>query len=46
MTCLPRLIVLACLAPIMAGCQPPSYQSAHPDALHSGPFWEREEQRN
>jgi hypothetical protein len=30
----------------LSACQPPNYSSAHPDALRSGPFWEREEQRD
>lgn len=46
MTQLSRLIALAALAALLASCKPPPYTSAHPDALHSGPFWEREEQRD
>jgi len=41
-----RLAVLAAVALLLASCHPPSYSSAYPDARNSGPFWEREEQRD
>ena len=45
------LIALATLLLFVAataGCtpRPPSYSSAYPDAPRSGPFWEREQQRD
>jgi hypothetical protein len=43
---LPRLAVLAVAALVLASCHPPSYSQAYPDARNSGPFWEREEQRD
>lgn len=43
---LSRLTALAVLALLLASCKPPSYSSAYPDARNSGPFWEREEQRD
>lgn len=41
-----RLAVLALAAQLLASCQPPTYSQAYPDARNSGPFWEREEQRD
>jgi hypothetical protein len=46
-----RLTALAALLVLIAATaactpRPPSYSSAHPDAPRSGPFWEREEQRD
>ncbi|MEQ8357680.1 MAG: hypothetical protein RH942_19255 [Kiloniellaceae bacterium] len=41
-----RLAVLAVVVQVIAACSPPSYSSAYPDAPRSGPFWEREEQRD
>jgi len=43
---LSRLAVLAVAALVLASCHPPSYSQAYPDARNSGPFWEREEQRD
>jgi hypothetical protein len=43
---LSRLSVLATVALLLASCHPPNYSSAYPDARNSGPFWEREEQRD
>ncbi|MEO3429949.1 hypothetical protein AAFN88_13890 [Pelagibius sp. CAU 1746] len=40
------VITLIVLTAFLAGCRPPAYQSAHPDSRNSGPFWEREEQRD
>lgn len=40
------LLLLYVLAAGLAACEAPNYSSAHPDALRSGPFWEREEQRD
>ncbi|WP_193370466.1 hypothetical protein [Pelagibius marinus] len=40
------LIAYIALAVFLAACKPPSYDSAYPDARNSGPFWEREEQRD
>jgi len=37
---------LTFLLPLLAACQQPTYSSAHPDARNSGPFWERNEQRD
>ena len=46
MTRLSRLIAFAVLTAFIAACNPPAYDSAHPDALRAGPFWQREEQRD
>ncbi|GAB4392535.1 MAG: hypothetical protein Tsb0032_08530 [Kiloniellaceae bacterium] len=46
MTLLIRLVTLAAVMAALGACSPPPYSSAHPDALRSGPFWEREEQRD
>lgn len=46
MNLLCQLTALAALAVLLSACQPPTYSSAHPDALRSGPFWEREQQRD
>lgn len=43
---LSRLAALAATALLLASCHPPTYSSAYPDARNSGPFWEREEQRD
>ena len=45
---LARLTALAAVVLLVAACnlRSPSYSSAHPDAPRSGPFWEREEQRD
>ena len=43
---LSRLAVLAVAALVLTSCHPPSYSQAYPDARNSGPFWEREEQRD
>ncbi len=43
---LPLLIASILLTAFLASCKPPTYDSAHPDARNSGPFWEREEQRD
>lgn len=41
-----RLLALVVLATFLVACSPPRYESAHPDSLRSGPFWQREEQRD
>lgn len=41
-----QLITLVVLAAFLVACSPPRYESAHPDSLRSGPFWQREEQRD
>jgi hypothetical protein len=46
MRAVPRLVLLAVLAALLMSCRPPTYDSAHRDARNSGPFWEREEQRD
>ncbi|MGD1877575.1 MAG: hypothetical protein ACFB13_08760 [Kiloniellaceae bacterium] len=46
MNSLSHLAALAALALLLASCGPPRYDSAYPDARNSGPFWEREEQRD
>ncbi|MEQ9608230.1 MAG: hypothetical protein RLN99_11250 [Kiloniellaceae bacterium] len=46
MTRLSRLAAFAAIALLLASCHPPGYSSAYPDARNSGPFWEREEQRD
>ena len=45
---LAALAMLALLLGAVAACspRPPSYSSAHQDAPRSGPFWERNEQRD
>lgn len=43
---LSRLAAFAAIALLLASCHPPTYASAYPDARNSGPFWEREEQRD
>ncbi len=43
---LSRLAMLAAIGLLLASCHPPNYSAAYPDARHSGPFWEREEQRD
>ena len=40
------LLLAGALTLLLAACQAPSYSSAHPDARNSGPFWERNEQRD
>ena len=46
MTRLSLLITYIVLTAFLASCKPPPYESAYPDARNSGPFWEREEQRD
>ncbi len=41
-----QLSVLLTLAVFLTSCKPPSYEQGHPDSRRSGPFWEREEQRD
>jgi len=43
---LSRLTLLAVVTLLLASCQPPSYSQGYPDSRNSGPFWEREEQRD
>jgi hypothetical protein len=40
------LLLASAVTLMLAACQAPSYSSAHPDARNSGPFWERNEQRD
>lgn len=41
-----RLVLLGAIALLLASCQPPSYSQGYPDSRNSGPFWQREEQRD
>jgi len=43
---IPLLAALAAIALLLAGCHPPNYSQAFPDARNSGPFWDRESQRD
>lgn len=40
------LALLAAMTLWLTACHPPSYSQAYPDARNSGPFWQREEQRD
>jgi hypothetical protein len=41
-----QLSMLLALAVLLASCKTPSYSSGHPDSPRSGPFWERNDQRD
>ena len=48
MNYLARFAALLAIALLISACnlRPPPKSQAHPDAPRSGPFWEREEQRD